>query len=448
MFTCEIERSGGTPMYLQLYGEIKKLILEGRIGGGEKLPSKRALAKHLNLSVITVQNAYEQLLAEGYITSREKSGYFALTLQAPPPRRKAPPRPPLEAARPAPHSTGFPFGTWARLMRNVLMDGGESLLSPIHFSGALELRSAISEYLYAYKGMEVPPDQIVVGAGTEYLYGLILQLLGREKTYCLENPGYRKIGRIYEAQGVSYVPVPIDSMGFSAAAFQYSSAQIIHLSPAHHYPTGIVMPIARRQELLSLVSARDGYLIEDDYDSEFRFRGKPIPPIYSIDTGGRVIYMNTFTKTLAPSIRISYMILPPGLMAEFREKLGFYSCTVPAFEQYTLARFIREGYFERHISRTRKRLRAKRDAALRFFAQEEGVEIFEEDAGVHFLIRTKKDTGELAARANAVGMSITDIGAYLFSPLEEYENCYVVSYEFLDLSRETHPGASLPESPP
>lgn len=441
MFTCELDRASDTALYLQLYAALKKDILCGKIKGQDKLPSKRELARHLNVSVITVQNAYEQLLAEGYISSQEKRGYYAHSLAKLPSPSQQPVLPSNFISSPFSPHTEFPFHTWAKIMRNVLLEKGEGLLAPLPFAGIPELRSAIAGYLYEFKGMNVSPEQIIIGAGTEYLYGLLIQLLGREKIYCLENPGYQKIGKIYRSWGVKFLPVNIDAQGVVPIEFKKTDAQILHVSPAHHYPTGIVMPITRRQELLAAVNEKEGYMIEDDYDSEFRFRGKPIPPIFSIDTLGRVIYINTFTKTIAPSIRISYMILPPALMKQYTEKLSFYSCTVPAFEQHTLARFIQDGYFERHINRTRKKLKLKRDAAVSFFTGK-GIKIFEEDAGVHFLIQAKKEIGELISEAQKLGISITDIQNFFFTPIQGYENSYVVNYESMDLSRGTHPEAS------
>lgn len=231
--------------------------------------------------------------------------------------------------------------------------------------GIRELREAICQYLYQFRGMKVTPEQVVVGAGTEYLYGLLIQLLGRSRRFAVENPGYRKIPMIYEKNGVSCSYIPLDAHGVRIDALTESGADILHISPSHHFPTGIITPVSRRHELLNWAAASEHrYIIEDDYDSEFRLGGRPLPTLQSIDTIEKVIYINTFTKSLSSTIRISYMILPPHLMRRFQKELGFYSCTVSNFEQYTLTRFLSEGYFEKHINRMRKYYRNQRNAIL------------------------------------------------------------------------------------
>ena len=354
MLTYTLDREAG-PLYEALYRGIRGDILEGRLMPGEKLPSKRALADHLKISKVTVETAYAQLVAEGYIRSQEKVGYFVEAVeqgQAPAYRRALElpeaPRPVWEADFTANNlpAEAFPFSVWAKLQREVLLDYGAELLGPVPPGGAYVLRQAIADYLYGFRSMTVSPDQILVGAGTDFLYNLLIQLLGRDKCYGVEDPGYGKIRQVYEAAGVPCLPVPLDGDGIRID--RLGEAQVLHLSPSHHFPTGIVTPIGRRQALLEWAEGGEGrYLIEDDYDSEFRLAGRPIPTLQSIDRAGKVIYLNSFTKSIAPAIRISYLVLPPELMEEFRRRLGFYACTVPSFEQYTLARFLSRGYFEK-----------------------------------------------------------------------------------------------------
>ena len=287
--------------------------------------------------------------------------------------------------------------------------------------------------------MTVSPDQILVGAGTDFLYNLLIQLLGRDKCFGVEDPGYGKIRQVYEAAGVACLPVPLDGDGIRVDCL--GQAQVVHLSPSHHVPTGIVTPIGRRQALLEWAEAEEGrYLIEDDYDSEFRLAGRPIPTLQSIDHAGKVIYLNSFTKSIAPAIRISYLVLPPELMGQFRRRLGFYACTVPSFEQYTLARFLSRGYFEKHINRMKKYYRGQRDrliAALSqasFFRQ---VEILEQDAGLHFLLRVRtrlpdRDLKALCARA---GIRILCLSDYSQRQNPADSHCLVVNYTGFDGNR-------------
>lgn len=335
----------------------------------------------------------------------------------------------------------FPFSVWARMMRDALLEQDKRLLRPLKYNGVPELRRAIADYLYQARGMRVHPEQILIGAGTEYLYNLLIQLLGRDRVYAVEDPGYRTVARIYQANGARYVPVPIDRQGLSVTALESAAVDVAHISPSHHYPTGIVTPIPRRQELLRWAMAGPGrYIIEDDYDSEFRFVGRPIPTLFSADEGERVIYINTFSKTISPSIRISYLILPPHLLELYRERLGFYACTVPSFEQYTLARFIESGSFERHIARMKKRYRLKRDeviAAIRNSPLAQRCTIYEEDAGLHFLVRVETAVSDstLKARALERGIRISCLSDYVYRENPAYDHIFVVNYTGIDTQK-------------
>ena len=330
----------------------------------------------------------------------------------------------------------FPFSVWAKLQREVLLDYGAELLGPVPPGGAYVLRQAIADYLYGFRSMTVSPDQILVGAGTDFLYNLLIQLLGRDKCYGVEDPGYGKIRQVYEAAGVPCLPVPLDGDGIRID--RLGEAQVLHLSPSHHFPTGIVTPIGRRQALLEWAEGGEGrYLIEDDYDSEFRLAGRPIPTLQSIDRAGKVIYLNSFTKSIAPAIRISYLVLPPELMEEFRHRLGFYACTVPSFEQYTLARFLSRGYFEKHINRMKKYYRGQRDrliAALSHASFSRQVEILEQDAGLHFLlrVRTHRPDRDLKALCAQAGIRIFCLSDYNQRENPADSHCLVVNYTGFD----------------
>ena len=287
----------------------------------------------------------------------------------------------------------------------------------------------------------VPEEQIIIGAGTEQLYNMLVQLLGRDKRYAVEDPGYGKIARIYRSNQAEVVSVPLDGAGLSVSALDEAGADVVHISPSHHYPTGIVMPIARRQELLRWAAqGNDRFILEDDYDSEFRFVGRPIPTLFSVDEAGRVIYLNTFSKTIAPSIRISYMVLPHRLLAAFREKLGFYASTVSGFEQYTLARFMAEGYYEKHLNRMRKRYHQKRDAVIaciRGGPLAERARITEEDAGLHFLMTldTTLPDGVLRRRAAQRGVRLAMLSEYYNDPDDAPPHVLVVNYSGIDIEK-------------
>ena len=438
MLTYELKKSPGVPLYEALYRCIRADILAGILLPGQKLPSKRALAQNLEVSKITVESAYNQLLSEGYIRAQEKVGYFVESIPLSIPRRADNvPAVITEAERPLLDLTGsgtekFPFSVWSRLQREVMLDYGEKLLLPLPNQGIAELRQAIAAHLYAFRSMHVDPENILIGAGTDFLYNLLIQLLGREKTYAVEDPGYGKIHKIYAAGGVRCISVPMDHEGVLPAALE--NAKVLHLSPAHHFPTGLVTSVPRRQELLEWAQRCDGYIIEDDYDSEFRFDAHPKPTMQSLDRSGRVIYMNTFSKSLAPSIRISYMVLPSELMAVFRKNLGFYSCTVSSFEQYTLARFLDRGYFEKHINRMRKYYKNRRNqvlSALSRRAFSEKLTIREEDAGLHFLLKvdTPMEDAELVRFCEKNGVRLRALSSYYHLPIpEEDQRCLVINY--------------------
>ena len=335
----------------------------------------------------------------------------------------------------------FPATVWGRYMREALSLPSDNLLRSIPFNGLPELRRAIASYLRRTRGVDVSPDCIIIGAGSEYLYGRLLQMLGPTTTFAMENPGYRKFAAISKAFGNPWRPVPIDESGLLVDELEESGADVVHVSPANHFPTGIVMPIGRRQELLRWAEEQEGrWILEDDYDSEFRFVGRPIPTLFSIDEAQRVIYLNTFSKTIAPSIRISYMILPPRLMEVYREKLGFYACTVSGFEQYTLAKFMAQGRYEQHLSRMKARYRQKRDAViamLRSSPLADRVEIMEQDAGLHFLVRldTRLPDAALRSRAAEQGVRLALLSDYYSVRSSAPQHIVVVNYSGIDLER-------------
>lgn len=440
MRTYTLKKQPGLPLYEALYRAIREDILTGALLPGEKLPSKRALASNLEVGKTTVEAAYAQLLEEGYISSRERSGFFVEAVE---PQKKARPVQPVTESVPLPrqgadltgNGTGqFPFSVWIRLQREVILDYGERLLLPVDSRGAPETRTAIAKNLGDFRGMTVDPENILIGAGTDFLYNLLLQLLGQDKVYGVEDPGYGKIRKIYAAGGVRCLPIPMDESGIRPDSL--GGARVLHISPSHHFPTGIVMPLHRRRALIDWARRTDGFIIEDDYDTEFRFRGHPLPPMQTMDPE-RVIYMNTFSKTLFPSIRISYMVLPVGLMARFREKLGFYGCTVPSFEQYTLARFLDRGCFEKHINRMRKFYRARRNRVIAMLAGCPAAgkfTILEQDAGLHFLLKveTALDDNALTALFAQSGLRVQPLGSFYTSPREDCRGMLVINYSAVD----------------
>ena len=449
MLTYSFENKGSDSLYEYLYKQIKADIVSGTLAPDEKLPSKRALAKNLSISTITVENAYNQLTAEGYLYSVPKSGFYVSDIASyKPVSSDKPQRTPFtpdtrteyfaDFVNNSTSTDTFPFATWTKLLRETMSEQADKLMMRSPSGGIMELRSAIADYLYQFRGMNVEPQQIIVGAGTEYLYGLLIQLLGHEKIYAIEDPGYQKITKIYRSNHVDCMPIPLDQQGVSVDALASSDADILHISPAHHFPTGIVTPISRRYEILSWAASGERYIIEDDYDSEFRLQGKPIPSLYSIDSSDKVIYINTFSKSLTSTIRISYMVLPKPLLTRYNEELSFYSCTVSNFEQYTLAKFIEKGHLEKHINRMRNYYRNLRDAILTCIEKHPSFSrttILEKDAGLHFLLKmdTRISDSELIAKAAEQGIHISCLNQFFAAPQEKDSHTIIINYSGIQL---------------
>ena len=439
MLTYSFSDIGNTSLYEHLYHSIKKDIVSGTLKPQDRLPSKRSFAKHLNISTITIENAYAQLLAEGYIYSLPKKGYYVsdITELVYSPKSD---RLPTSSSSNASSSAlkqelgqgfssvkktlvsyqvdfasnqtcaeRFPFATWMKLMREIMAEKSTELMTNPPGIGIPELRTAIAEHLQQFRGMQVSPEQVIIGAGTEYLYGLLIQLLGREKVYAIENPGYTKIARIYTAQQVTVRHLSMDSSGICMKELEQSDCDILHISPTHHFPTGIVTSINRRNELLNWAAASDDrYIIEDE--------------------------------SLTSTIRISYMVLPPHLMELFQQKLGFYSATVSNFEQYTLAKFLREGYFEKHINRMRKFYRNQRDELLSCIKKSplsSKVTITEEDAGLHFLLRIQSSLTEeqIQQKAAAKGLRISSLSQFYHGTYEHTVPTFLINYSALRLEQ-------------
>ncbi len=444
MLTYNITSGGAQSLYEQLYGCIKEDITQGRLQAHEKLPSKRSIAKNLGLSNTTVESAYAQLVTEGYLYSLPKKGFFVSPLE-----HAAPGAPSAETSMQLPAAQTryfadflgngvptelFPFSVWLKLLRHVMAtEREETLLTERPAAGLPPLRAAIARHLHAFRGMSVAPEQIIVGAGTEYLYAVLIQLLGRDSLYGVEDPGYLRLSKIFERNDVRYCPIPLDTSGVLPEEVERSGTEVLHITPSHHFPTGIVMPVSRRYALLNWAAAPGRYLIEDDYDCEFRLAGKPIPTLQSIDRAEKVVYLNTFSQSLAPGFRISYLVLPPHLVRRFHERLGFYSGTVSCFEQLTLAHFLDGGHFERHINRMRTYYRNLRDRflqALRESPLRHCSSISAEEAGVHFLLtlKTGLDDETLRRLAEEQGLRLSFVSEYYHEPTRRKEHVLVFHY--------------------
>jgi len=355
--------ANGKPAYLQLYEYLRRDIEHGVFSYGAKLPSKRILAEETGVSVITVQHAYAILCEEGYIESRQRSGYYVSYRDSEFVSVADGTRISGLSDRHSVHThqkSEFPFSVLAKTMRKVLLDYNKEILIKSPNKGCAELRAAISAYLKRSNGISVDEEQIIIGSGAEYFYSLIVQLLGKKRIFALEHPSYEKIRKVYEANGVSCDLLHLGQDGILSSELEKSEASVLHVTPFHSYPSGITASVSKRLEYLNWAKQRGGYLIEDNYDSELTVSTKPEDTLFSMEEQAPVIYLNTFSHTIAPSIRVGYMVLPEQLLSLFEEQLGFYSCTVPVFEQYVLAELLNSGDFERHINRVRRQRRKEK----------------------------------------------------------------------------------------
>ena len=471
MLSYDMSERGNASRYDYLYRRIRHDIAHGNILPDEKLPSKRALALNLGVSVITVEAAYAQLIAEGYVRAEERRGYFACELSpvarggrregarlrgdagragapegnpmTPSPASESASGSAATAATASAATTFFPYQTWARVMRRTLTEESSATLAEAALgAGSPRLRQAIAAYLREYRGMDVPAGRIVVAAGSQTLYQLIIQLLGRDRGFAIESPGYPLLERMYEAQGVRCASVPLAAGGIDVAALCKSGASVAHVMPAHQFPTGVVMSAAHRRDLLnwsradearafSAAGPRGRFIVEDDYDAEFRMSGRPIAPLASVDVAGRVIYLNSFTKSLGAAFRIAYMALPEDLAAQFDLNLGFYSNTVSPLEQLALARFIEKGHYERHVNRLRTHAKRTQDAVvekLKTDCASGSLAFTGLDGGFHFSVRLEaKGTLSYADVERDFLRSAHDCGVRV-SAIDEVGR-YLVNYE-------------------
>lgn len=422
-------------LYEQIYEYIKMEIKEGRLSKGEKLPSTRSLAEQLQISRSTVDYAYSQLLDEGYIEARPKRGYFICemeqdfgkSIQEQAGRFKESEQAAIQAENTVPpfrydlspyavSMEYFPFSVWKKITKNILTESNATLFSHGERQGDYALRETICKYLHSSRGVNCSPEQIVVGAGNDYLLLLLEKIFAEMKTVALQNPTYPRAGKAFASFGWKLRFVEGKKDGLDVLSWPMETVDLIYVMPSHQFPTGEVMSATNRSRLLAWAAAKENrYIIEDDYDSEFRYRGKPIPALQGSDRGDKVIYIGTFSKAIAPAIRISYMVLPKSLLPRYREKCGFYSCTVSRIDQRIVNEFIRDGYFERYLNKMRKVYRAKHQLMLDgLSALEKKYQITGENAGLHFVLTAKGEISEteILEKGRKVGVKLYGMSEY------------------------------------
>lgn len=364
------------PEYLNIYYKLRDQITSGAYDFGQRLPSKRQLSDTEHLSVITIGHAYDLLAEEGYVEARERSGYYVSYNDADPFLANAPENAATQAVRNnslvdsdemmgnspykeefvVPPVANFPFLSYAKTVRRVLSDEGEKLFVKSENQGRLDLRQAIAAYLLRNRGMKVSPEQILVGSGAEYLYGIIVMMLGRDRIYGIEDPSYEMIEKIYAQNGASIEKLQMGPDGITSSALQRTKSGVLHVTPFHSYPSGATADASKRAEYINWAKHRDAFIVEDDYDSEFTVKTRREDTLFSIEPKRHVIYINTFSRTISHATRVGYMVLPSELCNELLSKVSFFSCTVPVLDQVVLRELLNSGEFERHINRVRRKL--------------------------------------------------------------------------------------------
>lgn len=423
--TMNLRAESKIPLYEQIYIFIKEDIQTGRIMCGEKLPSTRALARHLGVSRSTVELAYEQLLSEGFIESEPCRGFFAAQIEElyhfTPMQAEKEEKDLCEKYRYDFTPNGvdlksFPYNAWRKLSKDILLDDRTELFCSGDSQGEYGFRNAVCNYLYQARGVKCTPGQIIIGAGSDYLFMLLSMILGMNHKIAFEDPTYKQAYRLAESLSFACIPISMDKNGMEVDRLLETDADIAYVTPSHQYPTGIVMPIRRRMELLKWAGEKDGrYIIEDDYDSEFRYKGKPIPALQGYDAEGKVIYLGTFSKSIAPAIRLSYMVLPKSLLRIYKEKYRFVNSTVSKVDQMIVRRFLEEGYYERHLNKMRALYKSRHDTLIDALLPLSGIcRISGEHAGVHLLLAFEngKTEEELILRAEEQRIKVYGLSDY------------------------------------
>ncbi|CAH0289221.1 HTH-type transcriptional regulatory protein GabR [Peribacillus frigoritolerans] len=433
MLSCDLNRLSEVPLYEQLYSYIKKEIIEGRLLYGTKLPSKRKLAEFLQISQNTVETAYEQLTAEGYVEVIPRKGYYIQTFedleytqtnQVPVEQINHKQGELLYHFHPSQIDTEhFPFEKWRKYMKSKIDESHQDLLLLGDSQGEYELRCEIAHYLYHARGVQCVPEQIIIGAGMEILLQQLVLLFDKNAIYGVEDPGYHLIHRILRNYPNEVHPLQIDEEGVKVNQIEDSNIDVVYVTPSHHFPNGTILSVNRRTRLLNWAQgAANRYIIEDDYDSEFRYSGKTIPSLQSMDAGDKVIYLGSFSKSLMPSIRISYMVLPAPLLQMHQQELSFYHSTVSRIDQHVLTQFMKEGDFEKHLNRMRKVYRRKLDKVIDLFKPHQQIKIIGERSGLHIVLIVKNGMDEqtLIQQANEDHIKIYGLSTYSIEKIDEH----------------------------
>lgn len=445
--TIDLDMNSKVPLYEQIYNYIKSEIKKGRIECKTKLPSTRSLAEYLQISRSTVDMAYTQLISEGYVESVPYKGYYVSEISLLYDIRSAEEKIYIEKSVKNKNKLidfspwgidldSFPFNAWRKITKNLLSSDNKELFASGNSTGEPELRNTLSAYLYEARGVRCSPERIIIGAGMEYLLMLLNQLFHEKPVIAMENPTYMPAYNVFNKNGNKIIPVNMDKSGMKVRELNDSGADIAYVMPSHQFPMGIVMPIKRRLELLEWTNVSEKrYIIEDDYDSEFRYLGKPIPALQGVDNSKKVIYMGTFSKSIAPSIRLGYMVLPEDLYMNFKKEIGFYSQTVSKMDQLIVSEFISKGYFERHLNKMRSNYKAKHDLMVSMLKNWKDFALISgENSGLHILVNINNSMSEkkLISRAKEEGVRVHGISEFFIQKQNYYKGTILLGFANLN----------------
>lgn len=422
-----MQRDSNLYIYRQLYTQLKEDILAFKYNSHEKLPSKRVMSKHKDISINSVKAAYEQLLAEGYIYTQERKGYYIEPIDKLIIENDK--QPSLETyhehtatefeysfSHMSTDISEFPVDTWTKMMKQVFQNYDHYLSSIPEVKGPMELRQSIAKLISYQRGIHCYPEQIVIGSGTNALLTKLIELMTKNITIAVEDPGYSRFRTLLEQTRIHMEPIALDRKGISLEGIKDIQPNAVIVTPSHQFPIGTIMPVSRRIDLLNWASKTHSYIIEDDYDSEFRYSGKPVPALQGLDTGENVIYMGTFSKLLLPSLRISYMVLPISLINIYQEDFFFYAQTVSRIDQNILKEFLNRGHWEKHIQKMKVVYRKKRDVLITAISKHfpESVEVIGEDSGLHLTLRLNNGMTEQEAidQAAKFGVKVNSVSEY------------------------------------
>lgn len=413
------------PLYKQLYNQIREQILSGKLPADSRLPSVRDMAIELSASRNTVDGAYQELYAEGYLYSKPRSGYFVSALdQDVAPRSISGksgksdylPGPPsvftydFHPARLDPES--FPTELWRKCFVDILRRNSHQLVQYDDPQGDWGLRSSIQSYLGRSRGVLCDPDQIIICAGLQQSLDIVSHILkGSHSVVAVENPGYHLPRSVFHSHSYTIFPVPVGPGGIDLNHLKVSNSTIVYVTPSHQLPLGCVMPVANRLALIEWAESGGKFIIEDDYDSELRYHGKPIPSLQGLRPTGNIIYSGTFSKILSPALRLSYLVLPYTLLAAYRQLYRTYFSSVSLLEQRTMANFMEQGHWERHIRRMRMIYKKKHDILLRSVETHFGKRavVIGHGAGLHVVLMlpdTVHSEAEIIDRARQKGIRL------------------------------------------